>query len=70
MNVRRAADVRPRVLSTRDAATYVGLSRHTLKSWRLQGRGPAFVRLSPRKCGYLVRDLDSFLERRRREPDF
>jgi hypothetical protein len=56
----------PHVLSTADAARYLCLAVPTLKTWRMAGAGPPYVRLSPRKCGYLVRDLDAFLDSRRR----
>ena len=63
-DVRSAAA--PHALPSRDAAKYLGASPYTLKSWRLQGRGPAFVRLSPTKHVYLVRDLDEYIAERRR----
>src|SRR5699024_316795 len=37
--------VRPRAYSTTDAAKYLGISRHTLEAWRVQGRRPPSRRL-------------------------
>jgi predicted DNA-binding transcriptional regulator AlpA len=51
-----------RVKRTREAARYVGLSESTLEKMRTSGRGPKFVRLGGRAVGYLVEDLDAFLD--------
>jgi predicted DNA-binding transcriptional regulator AlpA len=55
-----------RILRTPHAAAYVGLSPSSLEKMRLIGDGPAFIRLGERIVGYDVRDLDAWLERRRR----
>jgi predicted DNA-binding transcriptional regulator AlpA len=54
-----------RVLRTKGAAEYVGLKTPTLEKFRLRGEGPTFVRLGARHVGYLVEDLDRWLEGRR-----
>ena len=51
-----------RVLRTPSAATYVGLTKGTLDKMRCIGRGPKFVRLGTRAVGYLIEDLDAFIE--------
>ena len=56
-----------RVLRTRQAATYLGVSPSTLEKMRSAGRGPRFLRLGGRAVGYDVRDLDAWLDDRRRE---
>ncbi len=43
------------------ASAYLSLAVSTLAKLRLHGRGPAFVRLSPRAIGYLQSDLDEWL---------
>lgn len=50
------------VLSTPEAATYIGLKAPTLAGWRCKGYGPPFVKLGG-KVGYRVRDLEKWLER-------
>ena len=47
-----------------DAAARLGLKVATLRAWRHQGRGPAFVRLG-RAIRYLANDLDDFLHANR-----
>ncbi|AOP53450.1 helix-turn-helix transcriptional regulator [Brevibacterium aurantiacum] len=57
--------MRPRAYSTTDAAKYLGISRHTLEAWRVQGRGPAYRRLGTghaARAMYLVEDLDSWID--------
>lgn len=57
----RAEPVAPAALSTADAARYLGgVSPRTLESWRLRGKGPAWVKVGDRVV-YLVSDLDAFL---------
>ena len=55
-----------RVLRTASAAAYVGWSPSTLEKSRLSGDGPPFIRIGRRTVGYLVDDLDHWLEERRR----
>jgi excisionase family DNA binding protein len=52
-------------LTTREAAEYLGLSRHTLNQWRLRGRGPAFCQLG-RAIRYRLGDLDAWARANRR----
>jgi len=54
-------------LTESDAATRLGLKVATLRAWRHQRRGPAFVRLG-RAIRYLASDLDEFLEANRHRP--
>jgi predicted DNA-binding transcriptional regulator AlpA len=55
-----------RVFRTPAAATYVGLTKGTLDKMRCIGRGPKFIRLGARAVGYLIEDLDAFIEAGRR----
>lgn len=48
------------LLSTRDAASYLGLSHRTLEKWRTRGVGPAYSRIG-RRVVYRRADLDQFV---------
>ena len=54
-----------RVLRTKRAAKYVGLSKSFLDKKRQTGGGPPFIRLGGRAIGYDVKDLDEWLDQRR-----
>ena len=47
-------------LREREAAYYLGLSVHTLQKWRIQGKGPSFLRFG-RAILYQKIDLDNFI---------
>ena len=51
------------VLTTRQAAQYLGLAVSTLNKWRCHGGGPEFLKLG-RAVRYRQDDLDAFLETR------
>ena len=51
-------------LTEPDAAARLGLKLATLRAWRHQGRGPAFVRLG-RAIRYLASDIDDFVHANR-----
>ncbi|MGL3709339.1 helix-turn-helix transcriptional regulator [Leptospirillum ferriphilum] len=53
-----------KVLPPNEAGEYLGISPLTLANWRVVGKGPLFVRLSPRKIGYRISDLDKWLSER------
>lgn len=50
-----------------EAAGRLGLKVATLRAWRHQGRGPAFLRLG-RAIRYLSNDLDEFVQANRHRP--
>jgi hypothetical protein len=50
------------------AAARMGLKVATLRAWRHQGRGPAFVRLG-RAIRYLPHDIEAFLHANRHAQD-
>jgi hypothetical protein len=54
-------------ITERVAAGRLGLKVATLRAWRLQGRGPTYVRLG-RAVRYLPSDLDEFLQANRHQP--
>jgi len=56
------------VLRTPEAAKYIGVSSSWLNKKRVEGGPDAipFIKLGGRNRGYLVADLDAWLEARRR----
>ena len=44
------------------AAKFLGLSTRTLQKWRVEGSGPAFVRISRRAIRYRPSDLQEWVE--------
>jgi hypothetical protein len=56
-----------RYLNDVEAAKIADLSAQTLRNWRMQGRGPAYVKLG-RAVRYSLNDLISWLEGRRVNP--
>ena len=54
-------------LTETEAAARLGLKVATLRAWRNQGRGPAYVRLG-RAIRYLATDLEEFLQSNRHNP--
>ena len=56
----------PLALTTRQAATALGLSKTWLEQLRVKGGGPLFVKAGAR-CLYRPEDLSAWLESRLRE---
>jgi excisionase family DNA binding protein len=54
-------------LTESEAAARLGLKVATLRAWRHQGRGPAYVRLG-RAVRYLTTDIDDFIRSNRHSP--
>lgn len=54
-------------LTESEAAARLGLKVATLRAWRHQGRGPAYVRLG-RAVRYLTTDIDDFIHSNRHSP--
>jgi len=54
-------------LTETEAAVRLGLKVATLRAWRNQGRGPAYVRLG-RAVRYLAIDIEEFLQSNRHSP--
>src|SRR6266576_1593112 len=55
-----------------DAAAYIGVAYHTLRKWRVQGKGPTGFPIGGRYIAYRIADLDAYLEGQHRaaiEPD-
>lgn len=53
-------------LNTEDAAPVIGVSVATLRRWRLEGIGPAYLRPSKNLVLYRVTDLEEWLDTRTR----
>jgi predicted DNA-binding transcriptional regulator AlpA len=62
----RPGSIPARVLPTREAAVYCGSSESTFEKKRLDGTGPPFIRITARRVGYLVDDLDRWLDAKAR----
>jgi len=61
------AGVAPSPLLTEgQAAEILNLTRRALQSWRVQGRGPKFVRISGACIRYRQEDLSDWIESRLR----
>jgi hypothetical protein len=56
------APATPPILSPREAAAYLGVSKSTLKAWRGKKVGPPWRRRGARLVFYRLADLDHFLE--------
>lgn len=50
------------LLTTAQAAAYLGLSPRTLEEWRLRGGGPVFRKLGRRTVRYAHSDLADFIQ--------
>jgi predicted DNA-binding transcriptional regulator AlpA len=53
-----------KLLHTRDAADYLGLTPTTLEHWRCLRKGPPFVKIGPRAIRYRLSDLLGWIEGR------
>lgn len=58
----RDADWLDRALTEVEAAQFVGLEVSTLQSYRTNGRGPGFVKLSARAIRFRRRDLIAWMD--------
>lgn len=56
-----ASDNAKKYLTTLEAAHYLSLAQGTLAVWRLQGKGPPYVKFRSR-VRYLLSDLDAWLD--------
>jgi hypothetical protein len=57
------------LLNTVQAAAYLGRSVSTMRNWRVQGYGPAFVKVGRGKkapVGYTQEDLDAYIAAQRK----
>jgi len=66
MNQQTSTQLKSRVLDTTAAAQYCASSASTFEKLRLTGTGPRFIRITPKRVGYLLEDLDIWLSEKRR----
>jgi excisionase family DNA binding protein len=64
---RRAAIMEKRTLTDIEVATRLGVSRFTVRSWRLKGIGPRFLKLG-RAVRYRPEDVDEYVRQALIEP--
>jgi hypothetical protein len=57
-----------RLISTREAAKYIGVGKSTLEKLRFDGDGPVYIKASPGRIVYAVEDLEDYLNARRCQP--
>ena len=55
-------------LNDKQAAYLLGLGEQTLRNWRMQSKGPVYVKAG-RAVRYNFKDLISFMERGRVDPE-
>lgn len=55
-------DLMTELLSTAEAAHYLGVHPTTLATWRTEGRGPRYFKVGARKVRYRTDDIESWLE--------
>ncbi len=55
------------LIYTVEAAFLLGLSPRTLEALRLRGGGPPYIQVTPKAVRYRRRDLDAWLDARRRK---
>ena len=55
-----------RLLDEDEAAEFLGLSPRTLQGLRVRGGGPEYIKIGSRAVRYRLRDLEEFIEGRRR----
>lgn len=56
------------LLTTPAAGKFIATKPGTLQNWRSAGRGPAYVKLSPRRVLYRRSDLERWLQERTHTP--
>lgn len=61
MTIRRNAELPPRLLRTKEASRFLGLSIRTLEKHRTYGTGPTYRKVGGRVL-YAVRDLEAWTE--------
>lgn len=50
------------MLTTAEAAEYIGFSEISLRRWRSQGTGPKYLKLGARRVRYRREDLDAWVD--------
>lgn len=55
-------------ITEQTAAQLIGVTQRTLRSWRDEGRGPAYVAAEKRRLTYRIADVLAWIESRRADP--
>ena len=55
-----------RLITEKEAAEYLGVTRRALQAWRLSGKGPQFVKISQRCVRYRLREINIWAEQKLR----
>lgn len=50
------------LMTTAQAAAFLNFPEATVKDWRRQGTGPAYIRINGANVRYRVRDLNDWLD--------
>lgn len=53
------------LVTEEDAASFLAVSTRSLQRWRVEERGPPFVKLHGRRVHYRLSDLESWVDARR-----
>mgnify|MGYP000038182812 CR=1 FL=1 len=64
------AEVRPELMTTKEAAEWLRMSHRTLEGMRIHGKGPAFIKWGEGdtcKIVYAREDLQAYIQKNRRE---
>lgn len=56
------------MLSTEEAAKKMGVAPATLRGWRMEQLGPAYIRISRQCVRYDERDVEAYIASRRFDP--
>jgi excisionase family DNA binding protein len=56
------------LLTTQQAAALLQLSPRTLRRWRVEGKGPPFIRLGSRRVRYRREAVMDWAQRQEQEP--
>lgn len=56
------------LLSTVEAAEWLGLEEATLREWRSDQKGPPYIEISARCIRYALKDLEKYIAERRVVP--
>jgi len=59
---------RTRLLTTAEAAEYIGSTAQTLEGWRARRKGPRFVKPSAKFVRYRIADLDEWAAQHLTDP--
>lgn len=55
-------------LDEKQAARLLAVAVQTLRNWRHQRRGPAYIKMG-RAVRYQIKDLEDFMDKRKIDPD-